>query len=44
HHPIPVTLGTRLTRFGADYYSFWCGGVRGLVLNTHLWASPTANP
>ncbi|CAM9323212.1 unnamed protein product, partial [Ectocarpus sp. 8 AP-2014] len=31
-------------RFGADYYSFWCGGVRGLVVNTHLWASPTANP
>ncbi|CAM9352570.1 unnamed protein product [Pylaiella littoralis] len=31
-------------RFGADYYSFWCGGVRGLVLNTHLWASASANP
>eukprot|EP00752_Nemacystus_decipiens_P011698 g10381.t1 len=31
-------------RFGADYYSFWYGGVRGLVLNTHLWASSSADP
>lgn len=34
----------RFGRFGADYYSFWWGGVRGLVLNTHLWASSSANP
>lgn len=31
-------------RFGADYFSFWWGGMRGLVLNTSLWADPDANP
>ncbi|CAM9521247.1 unnamed protein product, partial [Sphacelaria rigidula] len=31
-------------RFGADYFSFWWGGLRGLVLNTNLWACASANP
>jgi len=26
--------------FGADYYSFWYGGVKGLVLNSTLFFSP----
>lgn len=41
-HSVPCSVC--LCRFGADYYSFWWGGVRGLVLNTNLWACPTANP
>ncbi|CAN0152868.1 unnamed protein product, partial [Laminaria digitata] len=50
NHDLGNALGSKddesayVQRFGADYYSFWWGGVRGLVLNTSLWTSPTANP
>eukprot|EP01084_Bolivina_argentea_P215948 366747_1 len=30
--------------FGADYYAFWCGGMRGIVLNTQLLVNPSAAP
>eukprot|EP00611_Tribonema_gayanum_P026322 TRINITY_DN623_c0_g1_i3.p1 TRINITY_DN623_c0_g1~~TRINITY_DN623_c0_g1_i3.p1 ORF type:complete len:166 (-),score=24.73 TRINITY_DN623_c0_g1_i3:774-1271(-) len=34
------THSLRACRFGADFYSFWWGGVRGLVINTPLLAAP----
>ena len=30
--------------FGDDYYSFWTGGVQGLVLNSHLYWNPAEAP
>lgn len=36
-NPTRETLNGYLRNFGADYYGFWCGGLRGLVLNTSLW-------
>lgn len=44
YRTMPCPVVSPPDRFGADYYSFWFGGVRGLVLNTHLWASSSANP
>ncbi|KAG5192720.1 kinase-like domain-containing protein [Tribonema minus] len=34
------TFRVNFTLFGADFYSFWWGGVRGLVINTPLLAAP----
>lgn len=30
--------------YGDDYYAFWCGGVQGLVLNSHLYWNPSEAP
>ena len=31
-------------RFGADYFSFWVGGTRGVVLNSALLADTSLDP
>eukprot|EP00611_Tribonema_gayanum_P026324 TRINITY_DN623_c0_g1_i5.p1 TRINITY_DN623_c0_g1~~TRINITY_DN623_c0_g1_i5.p1 ORF type:complete len:740 (-),score=188.92 TRINITY_DN623_c0_g1_i5:61-2280(-) len=38
--PTESTMAAYEQRFGADFYSFWWGGVRGLVINTPLLAAP----
>jgi 3',5'-cyclic AMP phosphodiesterase CpdA len=42
--PTVASLDAYRLRFGADYYGFWYGGLRCLVLNSTLMQNPTALP
>jgi len=35
--PNSATIRSYADNFGDDYFSFWCNGVKCLVLNTQLW-------
>lgn len=39
-HPTRRSLESYRTRFGDDFFGFWAGGVRGLVLNSSLISDP----
>jgi 3',5'-cyclic AMP phosphodiesterase CpdA len=39
--PNAATIRSYSNDFGDDYLSFWCNGVRFLVLNTQLWKDDT---
>jgi len=36
NRPNPFTLNQYTNHFGDDYFSFWCGGVKYLVLNSQI--------
>jgi 3',5'-cyclic AMP phosphodiesterase CpdA len=40
----PAALAAWRKSYGDDYYSFWAGGVQGLVLNSHLYWNPAEAP
>ena len=40
----PGAIAAWRKSFGDDYYSFWAGGVQGLVLNSHLYWNPAEAP
>ena len=42
--PTPETLRAYRSRFGADYFGFWYGGMRGIVINSSLLISPSGAP
>jgi len=42
--PTPRSLRLWETEYGADYGAFWCGGMRGLVLNSQLISDPADAP
>ncbi|MBI5723833.1 MAG: metallophosphoesterase [Planctomycetes bacterium] len=42
--PEKSSLGQYVGNFGDDYYGFWCGGVRGLVLNSGLYKDSSKVP
>lgn len=42
--PTPATLHAYRQRFGADYFGFWYGGMRGLVINSSLLINPSGAP
>lgn len=42
--PTPATLQAYRGRFGADFFGFWYGGMRGLVINSSLLISPHGAP
>lgn len=42
--PTPATLQAYRERFGADYFGFWYGGMRGVVINSSLLISPQGAP
>lgn len=39
--PNKVTIDRYTSEFGDDYFAFWVGGVRGLVLNSNLLFDPS---
>ena len=40
----PEAVSAWRKSFGDDYYTFWAGGVQGLVLNSHLYWNPAGAP
>jgi serine/threonine-protein phosphatase CPPED1 len=42
--PTPESLQAYRAKFGADYFGFWYGGVRGLVLNSSLLIHSSGSP
>lgn len=42
--PTPASLAAYRSRFGADYFGFWYGGVRGIVINSSLLIHPEGAP
>ncbi len=42
--PTVASLQTYRERFGADYFGFWFGGMRGVVINSSLLISPQGAP
>jgi 3',5'-cyclic AMP phosphodiesterase CpdA len=42
--PTPASLAGYRARFGADYFGFWYGGVRGLIINSSLLIHPEGSP
>lgn len=42
--PTPATLQAYHQRFGADYFGFWYGGMRGMVINSTLMIHPSGAP
>jgi hypothetical protein len=42
--PTPASLQAYRSRFGADYFGFWYGGMRGLVINSSLMINPSLAP
>lgn len=39
--PNAVTVERYVSEFGDDYFGFWVGGVRGLVINSNLYYDPS---
>lgn len=42
--PTVASLHAYRERFGADYFGFWFGGMRGVVINSSLMISPQGAP
>jgi len=42
--PNSKTLNIYMKRWGDDYYSFWCGGVKFLVINTQVYKALERDP
>ena len=42
--PDAAALATYRRHFGDDYFGFWAGGVRGLVINSTLYSDPSKSP
>jgi 3',5'-cyclic AMP phosphodiesterase CpdA len=42
--PTPESLAVYRKEFGEDWFGFWAGGVRGLVLNSTLYHDPSGAP
>ena len=42
--PDAASLASYRSHFGDDYFGFWAGGVRGLVLNSTLYSDPSKSP
>jgi 3',5'-cyclic AMP phosphodiesterase CpdA len=42
--PDAASLAAWRQRFGDDYFGFWAGGVRGLVINSTLYHDPSKSP
>jgi len=41
NRPNPFTISQYTENFGEDYFSFWCGGVKCVVLNSQLIKDPS---
>ena len=39
--PNKVTIDRYTSDFGDDYFGFWVGGIKGLVLNSNLMFNPS---
>ena len=39
--PTPQSIGQYITEFGDDYFTFWVGGVKFLVINSQYYADST---
>lgn len=39
--PTAVTVQRYVSEFGDDYFGFWVGGVRGIVINSNLYYDPS---
>ena len=39
--PSAVTIERYVSEFGDDYFGFWVGGVRGIVINSNLYYDPS---
>lgn len=39
--PTPSSLRTFQEDFGDDYFGFWVGGMKGLVINSNLYSDPS---
>jgi serine/threonine-protein phosphatase CPPED1 len=39
--PSHVTVERYVSEFGDDYFGFWVGGVRGIVINSNLYYDPS---
>lgn len=39
--PNKVTIDRYVSEFGDDYFGFWVGGIRGVVLNSNLLFDPS---
>lgn len=44
NRPTPASIASYRRDFGDDYFGFWVGGVRCLVLNSSLYSDPTGAP
>jgi hypothetical protein len=42
--PDAAALASYRRHFGDDYFGFWVGGVRGLVINSTLYSDPSKSP
>jgi serine/threonine-protein phosphatase CPPED1 len=44
NRPTPEALAAYRAEFGDDWFAFWGGGIRCLILNTNLYWDPTGAP
>ena len=44
NRPTPASIREHRALFGDDYFSFWAGGTRCLVLNSSLFSDPSGAP
>jgi len=44
NRPTPKSIASYRDRFGDDYFGFWVGGVRGIVLNSSIIKDPSGAP